>query len=51
MTELFTNGIIYELLKSLFYRLVFLWSHKDKNSDDAWTHTQPVDPVTEIAVL
>ena len=39
MTALFTNGIIYELLKSLFHHLVFLWSNKDKSSGDAWTHT------------
>ena len=38
MAVLFTNGIIHELLKSLFYRLVLLRTNEDKNGGDTWTH-------------
>ena len=40
MTALFTNWIIYELLKSLFYRLVFLRLNKDNGDTCVCRHTR-----------
>ena len=39
MRVLFTNGIIYKLFKSLFYRLVLFRTQQYKNGNDAWTET------------